>query len=459
MSASTRTTVDNKARARAFWTTLFNAHDLELVEDFFAPGFINHNARPGTPAGTQGARETFTRLWNSSSDMQFELQTTIAEADKVVCIGIMRGTHDGLLHGIPATYRSTATRHIHVLTFNHDGLITEHLAARDDLTLLRQLGALLQERSRAQPPQLAPIRQYHCIQDSIHGSKEHPIAHSPKAAGRSDPALAYYEGGPDLSGVVLEALRAASRTVDPLDPDDLAGLDEFHGLGRAATLTMAELARISEGERVLDVGAGIGGPARTLAVHLGARVTALDPTRRFCDLNEELCHRSRLNDKVEVVCGDARELPIDDGEFDVVWTQAVWPNVDDKEAMLSEMHRVLKPDGRLALYEVVSGTAGGDPHYPVPWANGPEQSFLISALELRRLNESAGFAAREWLEPPDLITRIGEIVGSGHPGIVTGVEGITLALVMPDYNARTAALARNVQEQRVGMVMAVFSRT
>jgi hypothetical protein len=54
----------------------------------------------------------------------------------------------------------------------------------------------------------------------------------------SDAALAYYEGGPELSGVVLEALCAAGREVDPLDPDDLAGLDEFHGLGRAATLTL-----------------------------------------------------------------------------------------------------------------------------------------------------------------------------------------------------------------------------
>jgi SAM-dependent methyltransferase len=261
------------------------------------------------------------------------------------------------------------------------------------------------------------------------------MAHSPKAAGRSDPALAHYEVGPDLSGVVLEALPVAGRPVDPLDPDDLAGLDEFHGLGRAATLTMADLARISEGERVLDVGAGIGGPARTLAAHLGARVTALDPTRRFCDLNEELCRRTRLDDKVEVVCGDAREMPIDDGQFDVAWTQAVWPNVDDKEAMLSEMHRVLKPDGRLALHEVVSSTAGGDRQYPLPWANGARESFLVSAQELRRLIESAGFVAREWLEPPDLIARIGEIVGSGHPGMVTGGEGMSVR-ESPDAHAR-----------------------
>ena len=196
---------------------------------------------------------------------------------------------------------------------------------------------------------------------------------------------------------------------------------------------------------MLDVGAGIGGPARTLAVRLGALVTALDPTRRFCDLNEELCRRSRLDDKIEVVCGDARRMPIADGEFDVVWTQAVWPNVDDKQAMLSEMHRVLQDGGRLALFEVVSGAQGGDLHYPVPWANGPAESFLVSSDELRRLAESAGFAVQEWLDGQDLIARIGKTAGSGRPGMTTGVQDVTLSLVMPDFEARMAALARNVE--------------
>lgn len=270
--------------------------------------------------------------------------------------------------------------------------------------------------------------------------------------------MAYYEGDGELVGVVLEALRAAGREVDPLDPDDLAGLDEFHGLGRAATLTMAELADVSEGERALDVGAGIGGPARTLARQLGARVTALDPTRRFCDLNEELCRRSSLDDRVEVVRGDARQMPLDDGQFDVVWTQSVWPSVSDKQAMLSEMRRVLAPDGRLALYEVVTGPAEGELHYPVPWANGPAESFLISPRELRELLESAGFAAREWLEGPDLVARIAEMASSGRPGMTTGLEGITLKLVMPDFEERMGGLARSVQEQRISMVMAVYSR-
>jgi MPBQ/MSBQ methyltransferase len=275
----------------------------------------------------------------------------------------------------------------------------------------------------------------------------------------ADPALAYYESGPELTGLVLEALRAAGRQVDPLDPDDLAGLDEFHGLGRAATLTLAQLAGIAEGERVLDVGAGIGGPARALAVHLGARLTALDPTRRFCDLNEELCRRSGLDERVQVICGDARRMPLGDGEFDVAWTQAVWPSVDDKQAMLGEMHRALRAGGRLALYEVVSGPAAGDLRYPVPWASRPAESFLISAEELRRLAESAGFTVREWLEGPDLVARIGETARSGRPGTTTGVDGVTLALLMPDFDERMAGLARNVEEQRIGLVMAVFSRS
>jgi predicted ester cyclase len=89
--------------------------------------------------------------------MQFELHTTIAEADKVVCIGIMRGLHDGPVHGLPPDLQTHRDTRHPVLTFNHDGLITDHLAARDDLTLLRQLGALPHNFPWEQPAHLAEV--------------------------------------------------------------------------------------------------------------------------------------------------------------------------------------------------------------------------------------------------------------------------------------------------------------
>lgn len=95
-----------------------------------------------------------------------------------------------------------------------------------------------------------------------------------------DPGLSYYAGGDPSLAKVLDALRRAGRPVDRLDPDDLAALDEFHALGRPATLALADLAGVKAGERVLDVGAGIGGPSRVLARHYGAHVTALDATER-----------------------------------------------------------------------------------------------------------------------------------------------------------------------------------
>ena len=84
--------------------------------------------------------------------MHFDLQEVIAEGSKVVCVGVMTGTHDGPLHGIPATDWPTAARQIHVLTFSDTGMITEHLAVRDDVTLLRQLARCPQPR-RATPGQ------------------------------------------------------------------------------------------------------------------------------------------------------------------------------------------------------------------------------------------------------------------------------------------------------------------
>lgn len=273
-----------------------------------------------------------------------------------------------------------------------------------------------------------------------------------------DAALAYYAAdGADLTRPVLDALLAAGRSIDPIDPDDLAGLDEFHGLGRAATVAVARIGRLQAGERVLDVGAGIGGPSRTLTRHFGARVTALDATARFCAVNEELNRRAGLADAIEVVNGNALALPFGDATFDVVWTQAVWQSIADKATLLAELHRVLEPGGRAIAFEVMAGpNAGSGLHMPVPWATTPAESFVVPTVEARDLAEAAGFNVDTWVEGMDAVKAIGEVAAAGGPELSPGVDGVTLAVVMPDFDQRMAGLAQNVADQRIQMVIAVL---
>ena len=270
------------------------------------------------------------------------------------------------------------------------------------------------------------------------------------------PPRNFYDG-PELFGPVFDALRDNVR-VGGIDSDDLAALDEYHPLGRSATLALADLAAVSDGEKVLDIGAGLGGPSRVLARYYGAEVTALDATRRFCAISDVFCNRAELSDKVKVVGGDALGLTFIDRSFDVVWTQALWQDIEDKERLAKNAHRVLKPGGRLALFEVVAGP-GGELHYPLPWADSGERCFMVTAKALRRLLFDAGFRESVWREGDEVVTACREAVADVY-GMKAGggLPGVDLTLVMPDFHQRAATLGRNVKEDRIGLVQAVLTR-
>ena len=188
------------------------------------------------------------------------------------------------------------------------------------------------------------------------------------------------------------------------------GQDQLHVRGAEATVELAELAALREGERVLDVGAGLGGPARFLAERFGVDVTGVDVTAAFVQRAEELTQDTRLADRVRFVHADATALPFADNAFDVAWTQHAAMNIADKRALYAELRRT---SGRVALYDAVAGH-GGPPEYPLPWAGVPELSFLVTEDELRALLADAGFhptatrdatdAGRAWLRNLELGT-------------------------------------------------------
>jgi SAM-dependent methyltransferase len=187
-------------------------------------------------------------------------------------------------------------------------------------------------------------------------------------------------GTADLTERVDQALKQAGLDAGGLTWSDLTPLDQFHVRGLAATKELAEGLSLEPGSTVIDVGCGLGGPARYLAATHGCRVTGIDLSRPFTDVARTLTERVGLSASVTYRQADALDLPFADRAFDHAWTQHVAMNIADKGRFYANIHRVLKPAGRLAIYDVVAGDAG-PLIFPVPWKSSPEMpSSEIAAL-------------------------------------------------------------------------------
>jgi SAM-dependent methyltransferase len=238
-----------------------------------------------------------------------------------------------------------------------------------------------------------------------------------------------------------------------LTPQQLASVDQFHTRGLAATAELAKLAGIASGMAVLDVGSGVGGPARALAASCGCKVTGVDLSAPFVDAARYLTERTGQSGLVSFQTGNALELPFDASRFDAVLLQHVAMNIADRARLYREIRRVLKPDGRFGTYDVVlgDGKPGDGVYYPAPWARTPATSFLWTAAATCEAVEAAGFrtliaqddsaAAKAWFA---------QVRGASPPSPNLGV------VMGSDFSQLAANLGRNIVEDRVGILSAVF---
>jgi sarcosine/dimethylglycine N-methyltransferase len=194
---------------------------------------------------------------------------------------------------------------------------------------------------------------------------------------------------------IEQALITAGKDLDHLQPSDLAPLEDFHTMGRIATSQLVDLIGVTPETKVLDAGSGIGGTARYVADRCRCTVTAIDLTDEYCDTARWLNQLVGLDDRISVRQADVADLPLADATFDVVFSQHVQMNVADKSSLYREARRVLATGGRLAFWDITIGN-GGDLDYPLPWADQPAVSYLVTSEQLRAVVESSGFTVEHW---------------------------------------------------------------
>ena len=252
----------------------------------------------------------------------------------------------------------------------------------------------------------------------------------------------------DIEARILAAIRAAGLNPEQrLSPESLGALDHFHTGGLGASLELMELARIRAEDRVLDIGAGLGGSARMLASARGCRVDCIELSSDYCAGAMLLDRLTGLGDRIGVHQGSALELPFPDDSFDVAWMQNVGMNIADKRALYVEICRVLKPGGRFAFQEMAAGKAATS-HFPLPWATDPSDSFLVSVEEMNSLLGECGFVAECFEDTSD--AHLSRTSTPTTPG------PLTLGVFVDNLGEKAGNARRSLEEGQVRLVRGVF---
>ena len=203
-------------------------------------------------------------------------------------------------------------------------------------------------------------------------------------------AIDFYDRHPISAQIILAKLEAARGTLDGLRPDDLFPHDQDHYGGLAANDALAKCARIGTGTRVVDLCAGLGGPARYLAHRYGAIVTGIELTPARAVGAIELTRRVALDAEVRIIEGNVMDLPLPDAGYDAVVSQEALLHVPDLQRTFSEAHRVLRPGGRMAFTNWIVHRQLSEAERQLLW-DGMAAASLIAMDKHAELLRTAGF--------------------------------------------------------------------
>ena len=256
----------------------------------------------------------------------------------------------------------------------------------------------------------------------------------------------------DIEARILAALRVAGLNPDqPLSPVELGALDHFHTGGFRASLVLKELAQIRAEDRVLDLGAGLAGPARMLAASPGCHVDCIELSADYCVGAHLLNRLTALDDRVDIHKGSALDMPFPDDSFDVAWMQNVGMNIADKRKLYDEIYRVLKPNGRFAFQEMAAGE-GAAAYFPLPWATDPADNLLVAIEEMREVLTRCGFIAEYFEDVSDAQL---PTPAAGTPE-GTPQAPLSLSVYVDNLTQKAENATRSLREGQIRHVRGVF---
>jgi SAM-dependent methyltransferase len=258
----------------------------------------------------------------------------------------------------------------------------------------------------------------------------------------------------DIEGRILAALRVAGLNPDQrLSAVELGALDHFHTGGFRASLVLKDLAKIRAGDRVLDLGAGLAGPARMLAASPGCYVDCIELSADYCVGAQLLNRLTQLEDKIGIHMGSALDMPFPDDTFDVAWMQNVGMNIEDKRGLYREIHRVLKPGGRFAFQEMAAGT-GEVSYFPLPWATDPADNLLVSMPAMRELLLQSGFAVEYFEDVSDA-----DLPPPADGTLDSAPQApLSLSVYVDNLAQKAENATRSLREGQIRLVRGVFSK-
>lgn len=267
--------------------------------------------------------------------------------------------------------------------------------------------------------------------------------------------VARHYGDDELLTRILAGLEVAGADLNQLSPDDLAPVEEFHIGGRKATIHAVDKMSLTAGQRVLDIGCGIGGAARYIASRAGCAVTGIDLTAEYIEIAKTLTDMTGLDKHARFEVASALEMPFPDAGFDAAITLHVAMNIKDREGLYREIARVLKPDAVLCLFDVMKKGEEAI-EFPVPWAESEATSHLASPEEMMEFLDQAGFDVLETGDRTDFaLDFFKEVMSKAEDG----PQPLGIHLVMGDSAAEKMKNVKlNIEQGRIAPVQMVAKR-